>query len=160
MVSSVCLFFTTPLSHLLALKMCDLYFAYDNTKTSVTVYVCVHVSLLSSPLLLPPFFMSLCGITSHTAFPLCAVRECVWVMVECWCWVWALTDAYDRQMVLVVVSLITATRLGVKAGVCLVMETNRRQIYPRLPLTHFFCLLCQFYIFLFLPPHRMRARAR
>lgn len=42
-----------------------------------------------------------------------------------------MTDECDRQMVLLVVSLITQTQLGVKAELCLVMATNRRQIYPQ-----------------------------
>lgn len=65
-------FYTASSSLLLALKMCDLYFAYHTTKTSVMVYVCVHVPLLSSPL-----FTSLCGIMSHCLSSLCCQSLCV-----------------------------------------------------------------------------------
>lgn len=130
--------------------MCDLYFAYHNTKAML--WCMYNACGCSSPLL-----SSLCVSQWHhvtQAFPLCAVRVCVWVMVERWWRVWELTDACDRQMVLVVVSLITATRLGVESrALSRHGNTNRRQIYPRLPLTHFFCLLCHFYIFHPPPPH-------
>lgn len=130
--------------------MCELYFAYHNSKAGVSV--CMRAR--SSPLLSACLSVA----SRHTAFPLCAVRACVWVMVECWWWVWAVTDACDRQMVFVVVSLITATRLGREGrGLSRHGNTNRRQIYPRLPLTHFFCLLFHFYIF---HPHPLPSYVR
>lgn len=128
-----------------------MYKPYLTRRPSLNFIKCVRVHLAVL------FFVSLGGMTSHTPFSQLCQRERM-SDGRCWWRVRALTDVCDRQMVLVVVSLITAARLGMKAELCLVMETQTGDKFILHCFTHssVLCLLPFLFFFFFFFSRQVR----